>query len=432
MLERRAQGFSLIEILIGLVIGLIGCVIIFQVFAVNEGYKRSSTSGSDAQVAGTLALYALEREMKMGGFGINDRVTIGCNMLGYTSTRSPTNYNLALVPVQIHPGATASASDAISINYGTAVEFAPGYGLTTANMAPGNNFRMENRGGVRFFDFLIVSQPNQANCSLVNAVNLPLGTPSGGGAAAAPLCGGNNSTDAVEICSVSKTDADGVARNYNPAGGLGGAPTYTVSTGTTNTRFFDLGAEPAFNVFRIINNTLSLCNMRTANCADATVAANWLPIMENVVFMKAEYGMDTNDDGIVDTFSSRVCRDTDSAYTTALNDNFGDSWASASDGNADGLVDTWAPGAPSSYDWSRIMAIRVAIVVRGMQYEREDVSPATIQLWPDATGNSGCVNSALLTAAPSSGPVYTVPDRKYRYRVFETIVPLRNSIWMPD
>ena len=267
----RARGFSLVEVLVGVTIGLIGCIIIFQVFAVHEGYKRSTTSGADAQVAGALGLYAVERDLKLAGYGLHDRVAFGCNMVAYTSTRSTPSYSLRFVPVQIHAGATAADSDIVGVNYGTPLDFGPGYGLTAANMAPGNNFRMENRAGLRFFDFLLVYQPSQTTCALVNAVNLPLESPPGGGSAAAPACGGSNTTDAVEICATAKTDADGVARIYNPAGGVAGAPTYTVSATTTNSRFYNLGAEPTFNIYRVLNNNLSVCNMRTANCASTAI-----------------------------------------------------------------------------------------------------------------------------------------------------------------
>ena len=429
--RRAATGFSLVELMVGVTVGLIGCVIIFQVLSVNEGYKRSTTGGADAQVAGALGLYMLERELRMAGYGINDRTTLGCNMIAYTSTRSPTTYNLRLVPVQIHSGATAADSDILSVNTGNPAEFAPGYGLANANMAPGANFRMENRAGVRPFDFLVGAQPGQANCVLMNAVNLPQYSN------AAVACGGANDPAAVEICTgTAKTDADGVQRTYNN-GALTGVPTYTLQNGALNTRFFDLGAEPTFNVYRVINNTLSVCNMRIANCA-STAAANWVPVMENVVYLKAQYGLDTNDDGVVDTFDSRICRDND-VYTpydpaTNVHDNFGDAWTASSDSNSDGLHDTWSNGTPSSYDWSRVLAVRIAIVVRSVQYEKTEVTAATLPLWadPDSSTKVGACDGtgAVTTAAPAS-PRYTVPDRHYRYRIFETIVPLRNVIWMP-
>ena len=414
-----AAGFSLVEMMVGVTIGLIGCVIIFQVLSVNEGYKRSTTGGADAQVAGAVGLYTLERDIRMAGFGVNDRTALGCNMIAYTSTRSPATYNLPLVPVQIHSG--GANPDVISINTGNPLDFVPGYGLAAAHLAPGGNFRLENRAGVRKWDFLLVSQPDQANCELLNAVNLPLDS-------GAPVaCGGSSTTDAVEVCSgVAKTDADGVQRIYNN-GALTGVPTFTLTgDATKNSRFFNLGAEPTFNVYRVINNTLSVCNMRLADCGN-TAATNWSPVSEHVVYMKAQYGLDTNGDGVVDAYDSRICRDT-------TGDKVGDQWTISSDSNGDGLHDTWTPAAPSGPDWSRVTAVRIAIVVRSAQYEKTAVSPAKLDLWPKIDPSitfGNCDGTGSVTATPLASPQYRVPDLHYRYRIFETIVPIRNAIWMP-
>ena len=69
-----------------------------------------------------------------------------------------------------------------------------------------------------------------------------------------------------------------------------------------------------------------------------------------------------------------------------------------------------------------MLAVRVAVVARSGLYEKEEVSPATIRLWEDSA------------AAPTTiGPVWTLTadDRHYRYKVFQTVVPLRNLIWKP-
>ena len=42
-LRRRARGASLIEIMVGVVIGLIAILVIYQVFAVSEGLRRNTT-----------------------------------------------------------------------------------------------------------------------------------------------------------------------------------------------------------------------------------------------------------------------------------------------------------------------------------------------------------------------------------------------------
>ena len=42
-------GFSLVEIMVGLVIGLLATLVILQVFSVYEGQKRTTTGTADAR-----------------------------------------------------------------------------------------------------------------------------------------------------------------------------------------------------------------------------------------------------------------------------------------------------------------------------------------------------------------------------------------------
>ena len=85
----RSAGFTLVEILIGLLIGVIGIVVIMQTFAVSEGYKRSATTGSDAQVNGGMALYLIEREVRLAGYGLNQLMSNGCQSIATPTPRPP-------------------------------------------------------------------------------------------------------------------------------------------------------------------------------------------------------------------------------------------------------------------------------------------------------------------------------------------------------
>ncbi len=55
-LPHRAAGFSLVELMVGVIIAIIGSIVIFQVFAVSENYKRTSVAGSDAHSADCVGL----------------------------------------------------------------------------------------------------------------------------------------------------------------------------------------------------------------------------------------------------------------------------------------------------------------------------------------------------------------------------------------
>src|ERR1700724_2221820 len=67
--DRRTHqhGFSLIEIMVGVVIGMIAVLIIYQVFAAAEGIKRNTTSVGDAQQNGLFSSFMLGIELANSG-----------------------------------------------------------------------------------------------------------------------------------------------------------------------------------------------------------------------------------------------------------------------------------------------------------------------------------------------------------------------------
>src|SRR6185503_19844966 len=86
----RQAGMSMVELMVAMAIALIGTIIIFQVFEVSEGIRRTTTSGGDAQQNGQIGLYAMEADLRNAGMGFNDTQYAGCNASAYDSTRSPT------------------------------------------------------------------------------------------------------------------------------------------------------------------------------------------------------------------------------------------------------------------------------------------------------------------------------------------------------
>lgn len=100
-----SQGFSLVDVMVGLVIAMLGMIIIFQVFSVSEGVKRTTTSGSDAQQAGAFALFTIQHSLKEAGYGIFQKNT----------PPFPNDIAACTPPVTISIGATPATTDAISI-----------------------------------------------------------------------------------------------------------------------------------------------------------------------------------------------------------------------------------------------------------------------------------------------------------------------------
>src|SRR4030065_2520446 len=99
----RCRGFSLVELLVAAAIGVIASLAIFQVFAVFEGQKRTTTSGGEAPTSGTLALFTVERELRQAGKGIKNLQFLGCQIQGRDSL-SGAHFPPELIPVKIPAG----------------------------------------------------------------------------------------------------------------------------------------------------------------------------------------------------------------------------------------------------------------------------------------------------------------------------------------
>ncbi len=97
-----SAGFSLIEILVALTIGMISTLAIMQLFTLSEGQKRSISGGGDAQTNGALALFSLQRDIRQAGYGASALNLLGCNLLlraGVTlNAMAPVTINHADIP----------------------------------------------------------------------------------------------------------------------------------------------------------------------------------------------------------------------------------------------------------------------------------------------------------------------------------------------
>ncbi|MBH1961511.1 MAG: PilW family protein, partial [Rhodocyclales bacterium] len=107
------------------------------------------------------------------------------------------------------------------------------------------------------------------------------------------------------------------------------------------------------------------------------------------------------------------------------------------DADADGVVSAaeWTTVTPATAaDWRQLRAVRVALLARSQQYETTAVTPVA-PAWareavPIRTFTMRNVDDTPDTD-PMDGTGKPTPNnwRSYRYRVYETVVPLRNLVW---
>ena len=163
--RQRVRGVTLIELMVGLVLGLVVVLVVAQVLGFAEGQKRATTGGSDAQVNGALALYTLQREIQMAGYGlIRDKDSLGCQVRAQHTTAGPVNMNLA--PIVINNGANG-APDTISIVSSSRAYSVPML-VSTDHAVDADRFTVQSALGVTPGD-LIIAVP--ADKDFTNANN---------------------------------------------------------------------------------------------------------------------------------------------------------------------------------------------------------------------------------------------------------------------
>lgn len=382
--HQAARGFSLVELMVSVVIGMLALLFALRLFSTSEATRQATLGGSDSMQNGMVALFSISGDAGQAGFGLNDPLVAGCD----TRFSDTGGYALAGAKqgtADVHPlaplviEASATGSDRVSFYAGTSSAGTAALGLG-ASYASGTKITVDNDTyGFAENDVIVVAPTVSGTCSLAQVTAI-------GTSAAGPV---------LDI------GAD-TAHRFN-SGALGVAYTKGLA------RVFNLGQADAlpFHTWSVTNGYLQL--RATGQGGAAAQAAT---VADNIVALKAQYGFDTR---------------AGAAFQPAAGLVVGQ-W-SATVVNADGLGATGDAG-----DYQRLAAVRLAVVARGKTVER--VAPGatctstTAKPVVFASAGPGAVAAVPVTVEVAV-PGDTVDWRCYRYRVFETTVTLRNASWRP-
>jgi type IV pilus assembly protein PilW len=377
--HKNQRGFTLIEVLIGVIIALIGIVAMFKVQDNWTRQKRSISSGGDAHIAGTISAFQLERDLRNAGMGFSNSAFMGCTISAVDGARS---FSFTLAPVLITNGASG-APDSIAILSGnadtpTTVYQVAGSSTTTTDLK-------DVYAGLPNGELILLATPGTTPvCRLLEISDQDPNTNS----RSIGHDGGNYTRTTKPP--VNRTDCTGSASpwscpvRYTP--GLPALASPYSSAPPTYGELRSLGDDPRLNIWAVAagRNVLTRTDlMHTATAGD---------VGDGVANLQAQYGLDTNGDGIVD------------------------SW-----------VD-------STTSWSQIRMVRFALLVRGENYEKDNVnldttvSPAVDRV-PTWAGGDFVMTNLDGTADSGATNLGVNNWRNYRYNVFEVTVSLRNMIW---
>jgi type IV pilus assembly protein PilW len=364
--RRRARGVTLIEVLVGITIGMIGMIVIFQVVTVWDARTRASSSGTDAQVTGSLAMYNLERDRRRGGLGFGGAETsaMGCPLSGYDSVASASLGPFPLVPIEIVDG--DDEPDRINVLYGNSP-----YLVVGERISGGTPHTVGTRSSVGFKagDVAVVTDAAAPRCRLVQVVE-------------------NAASGADKTISFDRRTYTDFYKNatatsrFNDSTGL--------SPPVTTGKVYSLGPTPHRNSWQIADH-------RTLGYSDELQARPFFSVADGVIDLQAEYGYDADND-------TRIA------------------------------AGEWTSTLPAPPDWTRVRAIRVAILVRSRNFEKPVGASAVGESAYFAASAPAWARGAFQMrnvdgTADSNPPASPNNWRYYRYRVYEKVIPLRNVIW---
>lgn len=303
----RTAGFSLIEIMVGMVIGMLGIIIMMQVFSLFEGQKRTTGGGSEAQNNGAIALFGLVRDIRQAGYGIDAYNLAGCDL----TLRAGVTISNALTPVTInHPAIPPgdSNTDTLLVIYGNSGTSPEGISISSQ---PSTNIYQVG-APTNFFaaNDWVIAEPQSRPAT----------------------------------CSMTLDQVQSSASTGSPA-----TANITVTTGTSGVSqgmLYDLGPSPKILAYAVRSGNLTVCDYMVKNCGDTTPSvvsdpAVWVPVANNIVSLQAQYGHDT------------LTPPTPPAGQTSY------------------IVDTYDKATPTNAcGWVRTPAIRVALVARNAHYEK--------------------------------------------------------------
>lgn len=396
-------GFGLVEIMVGVVIGMIAVLVIFQLYNVAEGFKRNTTAYGEALQGGLYSTFVLGMELGNAGTGLNASATD----LQWCAAPPPFAGNLSVmantfrpIPVLICDGNSCGGNsnfDSFVVTYSVASTLVTAAPFTAASGLAAS-YQVQSPGGFHVGDLvvgIVAPGTNGSGCasSTATAVSAP---------------------DALGVVTITQT---GTPLNFTTSsllfnmGPCNRAQKVQYSV-IPNANFTGAANQNRANDGVLVGTPLlntSTANLATCGQPVALPAAN--PVASNVVLLKAEYGINTS-------FSKEREVDT---------------WVQAT-----------APWDPATLlaaltpitTINQIKAVRIGVIVQSEQFDK---SLAGFTGGDYVAGDynwvlfdCSSVNKATCPGRLSGTiPATTNPAGNWRYRKYETIIPLRNAIWNP-
>jgi type IV pilus assembly protein PilW len=363
------RGYSIVELMVGLYIGLVAVLAMYSTYVTYADQARTTTSSNDAEQNGAIATFFLERALQNAGHNLSQ--TLQANKNG-----NPTRANLLGCSAQIYRGGVQPDVPMVPI---LITDGGSGAAPDQLTVVSGNG----SPGSVP----VALTQAAAANAVSAQVADV-LGFNAGDFVLVAEANTASTSTCVLrKITSVSPPPS-----SVKPAGE--GSITFATSDPFNAAGLGIAFSEEGSAVNLGLSPRVARYSVQDGHLEALDLLANETEnVADDVVNIQAQYGVDNLPAA---------------AGSTPAGDGVVDAWVEP--------TGTYAAAAlaadPASV--AQIKAVRIAVVVRSKKGEKNAVSPASLNLY--ATN-------------PGMTLTLSADQQKYRYKVFETVVPIINMVW---
>jgi type IV pilus assembly protein PilW len=165
------RGLSLVDLIVGLAIGMVATLVILNVMVMFDARRRATAGSSDAQVNAVFAAAVLSRELRIAGHGLGPPAGLGCTV--HRAAAGTAEASFLLAPAQILNGSDGSPDTLIVLAAGE--QALPAARLIAPHSMGSNVLTLDSTLGVVPDGQLLLQSPGSPDCALLTVASVSVG-----------------------------------------------------------------------------------------------------------------------------------------------------------------------------------------------------------------------------------------------------------------